>query len=228
MSSTIFMGLVIAFAVALVLMGIYLVAQLFNNLPPSKGRLNQDLDKMRTELQPWVEKLVPWNQEEMELFSLNQINQTIKKSVATTAKGMFTSIYHEPMMAYAYKKYVSPNLNAILLVRSKKHEFVYRFKKDKIQIMADGEALGTLKEDGILYGTKRGKVLGQIGQNREKLLLPVVVKEREIAHLTNPKLNTQPNPRAFDLLSDEMSEEEEKIFLALGSLEVVSASINKK
>lgn len=227
MSSVIFMGLVIAFAVVLVLSGIYLLAQLFNNLPPSKKRLNQDLDKMRQELQPWVDTLVPWNREEMELFSLNQINKTIKKSVATTAKGMFTSIYHEPMLAYAYKKYVSPQLNALLIIKTASHEFVYRFKKDSIQVMADGNPLGTLREDGVLYGIERGSVLGRIGQNYDKPLLPVVVKEREIAHLTNPKLVKQPNPRAFDLLSEYMSEEEEVIFLALGSLEVVSASINK-
>lgn len=227
MSSTVFMGLVILFAVGLVLTGVYLLAQLFNNMPPSKGRLNKDLDKMRTELKPWVEQLVPWNREEMELFSLNQINQTIKKSVATTAKGMFTSIYHEPMLAYAYKKYVSANLNALLYIRTAKHEFVYRIKKDKIQIMADGHAIGTLKEDGVLYGTRRNQPLASIGQNKDKLLLPVVVKDREIAHLINPKLASQANPRAFDLLSDNMTEEEETVFLALGALEVVQSSIKK-
>lgn len=223
MGATIFMGLVILFGIGLVLTALYLIINLFNNLPPSKNKLNEDIKKMEADLQPWIAQLVPWDRDEMELFSLNQINQIIKKSVGTTAKGMFTSIYHEPMLAYSYKKYASPNLNAVLYARTAKHEFIYRIKKNKIQIMVDGEALGTLKDDGVLYNP-RNKAFASINRS-EKQLLPVVVKEREIAHITNPRLAEQANPRAFDLISLDMSEEEEKVFLSLGVLEVIQAKI---
>ena len=68
---------------------------------------------MRTEIAPYVEDLVPLESEELELMSLNQLNQSLKKGMTTTAKGVFTSIYQEPLVAYSYKKYIVNN-NALL------------------------------------------------------------------------------------------------------------------
>jgi len=229
MSTTIILALGVVFGLLLGGVGLYLLYQILINFNPGKKRVQEDIRKMREEITPWVAELVPWNKEEMELFSLNQIHQTVKKSITRTAKGVFTSIYHEPMLAYAYKEYIGSGTNAILLVRTSKHEYVYLIRKKGIQIAIDGQALGTIDEEMKLYGGKKNRLLARINQPADEsspLLLPVVVKDREVASLVNPELANSPNPRAFEFLREDLQPEEENLLMSLAALQLVQRSIN--
>lgn len=226
MSVNIILAIAVVFGLTFGLVGLYLLYQILTNFNPGQKRVQEDIRKMRQELSTWVAQLVPWDKEDTELFSLNQINQIKKKSVFTVAKGVFTSIYHEPMVAYAYKKYVGPGLNAVLYARTSKHEYVYRIRNKGIQIAVDGQALGTLDNEGMLRGGKKNHLLARINrQQEEQLLLPVVVNDREVASLTNPALANSPNPRAFQFLKDDLQPEEEKLLLSLAVLEMVQRSV---
>jgi len=227
MSTTLILALGVVLALILGGIGLYLLYQILVNFNPGKKRVQEDIRKMREELAPWVAKLVPWSKDEMELFSLNQIHQTVKKGIVRTAKGVYTSIYHEPMLAYAYKEYVSPGTNALLYVRTSKHEFVYRMRNKGIQIAMDGKAIGTIDEEMRLYGGKKNRLLARINKPSEEtpLLLPVVVNDREVASLVNPDLTNSPNPRAFEFLKDDLQPDEENLLMSLAALELVQRTI---
>lgn len=225
MTPVITMAIILILGIVLGVAALAILANVFKNFQPGDKKINADVAQMRKDLAALNLDLVPWNREETELFSLNQVSQSVKKSITTSAKGVFTSIYHEPMLAYAFKKYVSPSLNAVLFAKTANHEYVYRIKKDSIQVTIDGKALGILKDDGVLYSTRKNKVLAKIAQGSDELLLPMIVNGKEVAHIVNPKRVDKTNPRAFDLVDEHMSKEEEEVFLALGVLEVVQRSI---
>lgn len=225
MTPVVIMAMILILGVVFGVAALAILAKVIKNFQPSDKKINADVAQMRKEIAAMNLDLVPWDKDETELFSLNQISQSIKKNITTTAKGVFTSIYQEPMLAYVFKKYVSPSLNAVLFAKTARHEYVYRIRKDEIQVSIDGKALGVLKEDGVLYSTRKNQVLARIAKGSDELLLPMIVNNREVAHIVNPSKVDKTNPRAFDLVDDNMTKEEEEVFLALGVLEVVQRSI---
>lgn len=221
---------ILLFLIFIVLIGvasyvaIYALYQFLINFQPGKSKIKADLLKMKAEIQPFIDDLVPWTKEELELLSVNQINKKINKSITTTAKGIITSIYHEPLIAWSYKRYVSPDNNAILYARSAHHEFVFRIRKDTTEFQIDNQVIGTLKENGVLYSAKTNRLMARINRHPDELLLPVLIGNKEVASLTNPVKTTKTNPRAFEFLS-EMNKEEEAVLLSLAILEMVKSEV---
>ena len=219
------LSFIVIFAIAGV--GIYILYQLLTNFQPGKNKVLSDLRKMRDDIQEWTKQLVPWDKEEMGLLSLRQVNQKITRGLNKTAKGIFTSIYHEPLLVYSYKKYLSTGLNAVLYARTSKHEFAYRFQKKKVDINVNNQYIGALKENGGLYGGRKNRLLARINRDDELKLHPIVIGEKEVASVVNTLKTEKHNPRAFQFVTP-MKEEEEKIFLALAVLEMVTDSLKEE
>lgn len=204
--------------------GISLSMKLLQNYKPGRTKIQGDLKQIKAELQPWVSDLVPWSAEEMEQLSLNQVNRATKKGVVKTSKGVFTTIYHEPVIAWAYRKYVGQKENGLLYARTSNKEFVYRLKNGEVEMVIGDQLVGILNERGSLYNHKGDQQLAQINRQSEGLLLPVKVKEKLVGGLANPARKQQSNARAFQNLS-KMENEEEELFLSLSILEMVRREV---
>jgi hypothetical protein len=200
--------------------GIFASLKMLQNFRPGRDRIQKDLQKIKAELRPWVKDLVPWSKEEMEQLSHNRINSSVQKGVANTAKGIITTIYHEPIIAYFYKKYVSAKENALLYARTSNHEFIYRLKNSNVELVIDNELVGTISNEGVLHHYKSQKPLAAINTIGKNKLLPVTVHGKEVGSLVNPELARKSNRRAFELLTN-MGKEEEALFLSLSILEMV-------
>lgn len=201
---------------------IYLLYLYLVNFQPSNSKIKKDLQELRDEIAPWVEELVPWKKEELELLSLQQTNRVLKKRVVTTVKGVFTSIYHEPLVAYAFKRYVSGQANAILYARTSHHEFTYRIKNNEVQLHIDKQYVGRISQSGQLFNARTDQLMGHIQMDENSGLLPVVIGDRELASLTpsdGEAMNT--GTRAFQFLNENISEDEETLMLSLSILEMV-------
>lgn len=220
------MGSIIALAgvVALAIGGVSVLSKVMGNWSPNKGKIKKDLEKIKAELAPWVSDLVPFDKNEIELLSLNQINKKAKKGIVKTAKGIFTSIYHEPMVAYGLKKYVASGSNALLYVKTAENEFIYRIKDKTTEIVINNQMAGVMKNDGGFYGAKSNKLLAKVNKDSEELLLPVIVGNREVGSIVNPTRSDKTNARALEYVG-EMNKEEETLFLSLAVLELVQRSL---
>ena len=84
----------------------------------------KDGTTLRSVIGPFLEKLVPLTNSEMELFSLSKETRRIRKAGHLITTGVFKSIYHEPLCAFAYKEYKRKNV-ATLLARTVDQEFFY-------------------------------------------------------------------------------------------------------
>jgi uncharacterized membrane protein len=112
------------FILALGMIGIMVLMKTLQNFNPGRARIQADLKKIRAELAPLVADLVPWTAEEMEQLSFNQIKKSIKSGLVKTSKGVLTTIYHEPVIAWAYKKYVrEERTGCFMLGRATKNSF---------------------------------------------------------------------------------------------------------
>jgi len=222
------MALFALLTLLMAVVGVVLLARIFSSFAPGSKKLQQDLDKMKEDMDKWAGDLVPLTREEVELFSFNQEKHVMRKSFGKTAKGIYTSIYHEPILAYSYKEYLGPGKNALLYVRTGGQEFVYRVSRKGIDVLIDREKLGTLKENGVLYSGRGNRMLAQI--NREAGdFLPVLVNNREVANIARMKKGggARLSQRAFEFVREDMSKEEKDVFLSLAVLEVIQQSIDR-
>jgi hypothetical protein len=225
MFSILAMVLVLVVTVSLAATFIYMLSKYFGNLPPGANKMKKEVSKLKASIATWFTDLVPWDTEEMEKLSLNQLNNKIQKGLQRSGKGIFTSIYHEPMIAYAFKKYAGKN-QALVYAKTSHHEYVFRINGENVDVWMDDKPLGKLKEDGTLLGAKTMKPIAKLGHPTERKALPIVVNDRNLATLTLPGNDKSLNPRAFELLN-RMDEKEEAVLLSLAILEMVKPEVEK-
>jgi len=229
MSPFALLAIAIVLFTAFAIGGIYLLYYLLINFQPSQNKIKKDLEILKAEIAPWIDQLVPWNKEELELLSLKQTNHVLRKKIITSAKGVFTSIYHEPLIAYTYKRYVGGGRNAILYARTSHHEFTYRIRNKEVQLNIDGQMIGAIRKGGLLYSARTDRLLGRLGEkNKEEGLLPVFIGEKELGSLVLSQNDTMNiNARAFQFLDEKISSEEEALLLSLSILEMVRMELPK-
>jgi len=204
----------------------YFIYQFTTNFKPNAKKIVSDLNELKQEIQAWVPTLVPWTPANMELLSYEQTNNTIKKGLSKTAKGTFNTVYHEPLFAYSYKQYVSSGNNALLYAQTSKNEFAFRIQKKEVAISIDNEYAGLLKADGLFYGGPKQTLIARINKDDALKLKPIIIGDKEVASIVNPAKAAVPNPRALKFIVP-MEAEQEKIFLALAILEIVTNSFDR-
>ena len=208
----------------IVVIGVYVIGQLIKNFQPGKSKVAEDIQKMKASLQLFINELVPWNKEELDLLSFNQINKKVSKGIIKTGQGVITSIYQEPMIVWAFKRYVGGGNNAVLYASTSHHEFVFRIRNRGTTCLIDNEEIGELRNNGVLYGAKSNRLMARINKDSDNLTLPVLVGEKEIATLKSMTYAQETNNRAFELLTD-MDDQEESILLSLTILELASREL---
>jgi hypothetical protein len=208
--------------------GLLLLMRVIADYQPNERKVKADLQKMRDEIAQYGGELAPIDKQELDLFAVEQVQRTLKKRAVLTAKGVFTTIYREPVAAYSYKRYVSSKLNALLYVRTAEREFVYRFKGKEVQIILNKQPLGTIKENGVLYSAQDGSMLARINSETAGLL-PVVSKDRELGSISARNLPATAKPglnsRAFEFVNDNLNDQEETLFMSIALMELVKRSV---
>lgn len=200
------------------------------NRLPSRKRRQEELEKLKTDMDSWNGKLVTITQEELDIFSLSQDRQVVKTGATTTAKGIFTTIFQEPILSYSYKRYLGKQVNDLLYAKSDEHEYVYWTENGRTEVSIDGQLVGELR-DRTIFGQRTGKALASIGKTARQKYLPIEVGGREVGGLsTEPPAKEQSlNQKALEFIPKDLTQKEEQLMLALITRELVLQSIpNKK
>ncbi len=203
-----------------------MLLNLIRNYKPGNAHIRNDLKLMETELRDWKDVIVPWSKENLDLMSYGLIHNEESQGMISTAKGIFTTIYHEPLFGYSYKKYISRGeTNAILLARTTKHEFLYRIQGSEIQIHIDKQVLGIFKNLELLYGGKNKRLLGRLNGNKTTSeFLTIVLMDKQLGSVSNPKQTLKHNPRVFEFIRLGLEPREEAVMVALGLLWMIKNS----
>lgn len=185
---------------------------------PSRKKLWADLKKLRDQIAIFSNELIPWDKNEISILSFNKTKALVKDGFYKIQKGVIHSIYHEPMISYALKKYDPNGTNSILLARSTDHEYLFSKKGEITEVFVDNEYFGTISEDGEFINTANQDRLGRINKSTQDYQ-SVIAGEREIAGLLNPEKSDVLNQRAFQLL-ESINEEEEMVLVSLSLMEI--------
>jgi hypothetical protein len=218
-------ALSLLFMVLLALVVLTVGMKLMQNYRPGRNKIQKDLQQIRAELAPYVAELVPLTSEEMEQLSFNQVKRNTKRGMIKSSKGVITTIYHEPVVAWAYKRYVSKDENGLLYARTYNQEFIYRLKKGETEMVIGEKLIGLLNEQGKVVNQKGDKLIAQLSQNYENQVLPLKVNDKLVGGLANPEKGQKSNTRVFQHLA-KMEKEEEELVLSLSILEAVKREVN--
>ncbi len=202
------------------IMVVYLMNKMFLGIKPGSKKVNTDVNKFREQAVKWKDQLVPWNLEEMELFSLAQSNQVSRRGFGRSFEGIIQSIYHEPMLFYNYKEYPASKRNAIIFAQTAKYEMVYRIRSKATQVFVNESFLGTIEPDGTLHHPERGEVFGRIDRS-QTYRRPITLDDIEMGAVVLPDSKPNVNPRAFEI-DEKMDERQQVLFMVLGIYEVIN------
>lgn len=191
---------------------IWYLFKYFTNAKPGSKTIEKDLDEMRKDSQEAYYNLIPWTVDEWSLLSATLGEHKEYKGIVKRAAGIMQSIYHEPLLVYRYKQYAGGK-HSLLLIRTKKSEYVFWKKGAKTEIFKDTDAYGVLDENGVLLSKDGKKEIGRLKQPDRNTFIPVVLHEHEVASISHPRKVDTVNPRAFEFLTDLAEEDQEKLMV---------------
>lgn len=197
-----------------------------SNRMPGKKQRARAVRELKEEMDAWSAELVPLNKEELDLFSLAQDKQVVKTGAGATAKGTFTTIFHEPVVSYSYRRYLGKQVNELLYARTAEHDYVYWTENGKTSLEIDDQAVGTIS-GGALLGARTGKPIAKIAGEARQNYLPISVGNREVGAITtDPAAKSDPlSQRAFEFIPEDLNDKEEQLLMSLATLELVRRSL---
>ncbi len=202
---------------------ISILDKLFSGFRPAILKLRKELRALQPELNSWAaDNLIKWDRQEMELLSLRQHKQTKSGLTNKVTRGVFQSIYHEPLMVYIQKMY-GPH-EGVILTRTSQHEIAFIILNKEVEVFINEEYFGKLDSQGKLWFNGRN-VIAQIDRG-DQVLLNIHVNNKMAGNVLNETKKETRNPRAFQYLA-ELDPVEEKVFLALAFFELVRRSPKK-
>lgn len=175
-----------------------------------KGLLKQLADHLKKR----YPELVPWDKEMLSLLSMNLQEEKKPGWFDTISSGVFSSIYHEPVLAFAGQ---FSGKNGVTLARTSDREFVFRHKPKETEIWINQQPFGLYLEGSLISAGRGGKLIGRLEKNEQEAAFPVTIGDTTAATLSNPRLISSPNPRAI-VLFREVDANEENVLLALAIL----------
>lgn len=177
----------------------------------------KEMNVLREYVQDIKKSLVPFTDEEMSLLSLNQVQVSKKKGIYPSIKGVFNTIYFEPLVAYAQKTFNDDQ--KLILITTSADEFIYLTKNNMTHVYFNHVEVGVLRKDGKLMNSA-GKLMALVDGADHLPQHAVWIQGKEMGFIYNPKLTNLKVQRAFNLLQN-MSLEERTIFLSLTLINLV-------
>ncbi len=218
--------LVLVLTTAIFVVLVFIFYFFFLHFQPGFKKVQKDLAEIKQQTSSIEEQLIPWSGEEMELLSLKQIHQKKGSGILGSGQGVFTSIYDEPMVLYAYKNYIATRPNNVIWAKTAQHEYVYRTKNGRTSIHLNDQLIGDLSQDGQLVAPRTKELLAKVERNSHLDLIPVQVGSKEVASIINPDKAETLNSRAVQLINESMQAQEEVLFLALLVHEMIRRGMN--
>lgn len=196
------------------------------NRMPGKKKRERVVRELKEEMDTWSADLVPLNKEELDLFSLAQDKQVVKTGAGATAKGTFTTIFHEPVVSYSYRRYLGSKVNELLYARTAEHDYVFWTEDGETSLEIDNQLVGTISGKALL-GARTGKPIARIAGEARENYLPISVGNREVGAITTTPTNTKDplSQRAFEFIPDDLNDKEEQLLMSLATLELVRRSL---
>ncbi|MBL7776297.1 MAG: hypothetical protein JNK89_09870, partial [Saprospiraceae bacterium] len=164
---------------------VYVIGKTFGSLvgnPESKA-FKRVLDNLRNRLKAASAELVPWDGEMLSLLSLNRINEKKPGWFRAFSMGQYTTIYHEPVVAYATQRFGNVS---VTVIRTSDREYVLRRKGKETEIWLNNQPLGLLVDGALLSPGKKSQLLARLDRKPEEAQHPLLLGDAPAVTLNNP------------------------------------------
>ncbi|MCZ2100424.1 MAG: hypothetical protein LC107_02665 [Chitinophagales bacterium] len=162
----------------------------------SASKWKKELPLVRKEAEVLHSKLIPYDEEELTLLSLNKSNTSVKKGFTRLYKGILETIYFEPLFSYVIKEFGRDY--KLTLVSSSTQEFIYLKKGVSRQVYLNEGLVGHLTENYKLLDDRR-KLLGYIDYSPNAEQSPIWIADVHVGFVVNPHIKRATTTRAASL-----------------------------
>lgn len=194
------------------------------DLRNSRSKINADIQSFRERIAEDRLSLAPWSREELELLSANHIDQKKSRKLDQEVSGKITNIYHEPVVSYAYKQYISGNRKSILIASTSEEEYIYKMEGDKSFLFINEERVGFIDGTGWLYTTRKKKI-AHMDIHDGLSLLPITIQDKNVAGFNNQTTGNAVNNRAVQIYTD-ITPQEQSLVLGFVIQELIMNNID--
>ena len=203
--------------------GIFIFSKVFPNFQPGNKKVQKDLKLMREELEEEAQALLFLETKDLELLASEEEYRNVKRGLTTKIKGKLSTIFHEPVVLFSYKKYLSSSgKDAVLYARAADHEYFFWVKAKGTKVVIDNSLLGTLEKRTVLLGGKGNRMMARINRQEEEYM-PVLIEGREVGSIDKARKDQggSLSTRAFGYVKDDLNPEERAVLMALTIFELV-------
>lgn len=188
-----------------------------------KNRIKKEREKLIKELEPFRSRLVPIEPEDLELLSFTIDEKKTYRS--SYGKGLFISIYDEPMVAFAFNTFNHSKLQRLLMIETANHHLLYMNRNKYVDCYFNNQLVGKITGNNLLYSPRK-RLIGRIHTSDDKNYSSLIVKDKEVA-IFNPIENSSKfNKRVFDIVKNKISKEEQLVLMTLGFYYLIHKLLN--
>lgn len=177
-----------------------------------KRKIEKDKQFFFEALDDLMDGLVDVDHDELKIMGVSPVSKSVNQGVSTFEKGVLSTIYQEPIVAYTSKLYNTSN-TLLLTARTSDHVYYIKSEGESFKVFRKDRLIGTISDDyqfDIVEHTQDRIMAEKHGSKS----LCLKQKGKELAHLNlrNEKGGFD-SDRVFSLFHDFKSGNEEELLL---------------
>lgn len=163
---------------------LYMIMDFLSGTKSRKREFRRSLNKLKSSLDELKESIIPFEMAEFKIISQRPEIKRIRRSSARYYHGFLSTIYQEPLVAFALKAY--PDAKKVLtIVTTSKNEILFVSNKyGTIDVQIDGEKAAWIDESGRLSNNE-GEIVASLEYNAHSQYSVLKIGSEEVAHM-NP------------------------------------------
>lgn len=161
-----------------------LLGKWLRNVQPTNIEVEEDLLELKQKLMPFKGGLMPWSSG----ISSNEADQIIEKEDTRVGTGVLLSSLSEPVLAYAFKKYIGPGENTVMYVLTHEQEYIFRTTLKGTEVTINGQKTGLIRANGTFYNL-RNKAQASIKKDSFNAIKKIYIEDKEVAKIALPASN---------------------------------------
>ena len=206
-----------SFIIALIFFSVvlYILMQVFSFFMGTKSgrrQMQRDLNQLDKLMGEFKDGLIPFEEDEFKLLSSNPVVKQNKKSNSVFSRGVLSTIYQEPLLAFSLKENKRDN-NILLLAHSDKNKYQLNYKEGETDVFINEEHVGYItKNHEFIDGSN--KVVARIDQETGEQYAKILQHDTDTAHINvKGSQGVGDNERVFSLFHDFKHEDSEEMVL---------------
>lgn len=160
---------------------LFIVWRFLRNVQPDEGEIAADLKELKTMVASFKGGFVPWSED----ISSNELDQILERKSHRSGNGVFLDRDNQPIFAYAFRRYIGPGRNSLLYVLSLDHEYVFRTTTKGTDVSIDGQNMGIIRQNGVLYDI-RNREVAEIKRFGAQSVNKIYLGQKEVAKIALP------------------------------------------